>query len=174
MNKIVWFLFVLLFFPVSLVARPSINDLPDLTGGVIPLLVYDTGDRGGGQLFSGGNLSSRGQVRYVVRVKNQSGDPIQADSLIVVVTKIQEMARLRDVTTDLDLPGADGQTKEGYPYFQVPMDTTPYLAPYGESPPFTLEIKNPNLLRLYPPVLRVHGIRLTPAQTYQDSLKTLN
>ncbi|MDH3771072.1 MAG: hypothetical protein OET79_08840, partial [Nitrospirota bacterium] len=64
----------------------------------------------------------------------------------------------------------DGQTKEGYPYFQVPIDNSPNLEPYGESQPFRLEIENPNMLRLYPPVLRVRGIRLTPTQSYQDTL----
>jgi hypothetical protein len=171
MKKFVGILLMLLFVPASLLAMPSIDELPDLTGGVVPLLSYDTGE-GGGQLHSGGHLSSRGHVYYLVRVKNQSGDPIEADSLIVVVQKIQEMARLRDVTSDLDLPGADGQTKEGYPYFYVPLDNQPTLEPYGESQPFRLEIKNPNLLRLYPPVLRVRGIRLTPTQSYQDTLNT--
>jgi len=168
------FLLLLFLLPAKLLAMPSIDELPDLTGGVIPILSYDTGagETGGGQLFSGGHLSSRGHVYYLVRVKNQSGDPIQADSLIVVVQKIQEMARLRDVTTDLDLPGADGQTKEGYPYFHVPSGDQPNLEPYGESETFRLEIENPNLLRLYPPVLRVRGIRLTPTQSYQDTLNT--
>ena len=172
MTKIVCILLMLLFVPASLLAMPSIDELADLTGGVIPILSYDTGEEGGGQLFSGGHLSSRGHVFYIVRVKNQSGDPIEADSLIVVVQKIQEMARLRDVTSDLDLPGADGQTEEGYPYFHVPIGDQPNLEPYGESQPFRLEIKNPNLLRLYPPVLRVRGIRLTPTQAYQDTLNT--
>jgi hypothetical protein len=172
MTKIVWVFLILLFVPASLLAMPSIDELPDLTGGVIPILSYDTGEDGGGQLFSGGHLSSRGHVYYLVRVKNQSGDPIQADSLIVVVQKIQEMARLRDVTTDLDLPGADGETEEGYPYFHVPIGDQPNLEPYGESEPFRLEIENPNLLRLYPPVLRVRGIQLTPTQSYQDTLNT--
>ncbi len=174
MTKIVRVLFILVFVPASLLALPSIDELPDLTGGVIPILSYDTGagKTGGGQLFSGGHLSSRGHVYYLVRVKNQSGDPIQADSLIVVVQKIQEMARLRDVTKDLDLPGADGETEEGYPYFHVPIGDQPNLEPYGESETFRLEIENPDLLRLYPPVLRVRGIRLTPTQSYQDTLNT--
>ena len=170
MNKFAYLFLILLCVPASLLAAPSFDDLTDLTGGVIPLLTYDTGEGSGGQLFSGGRLSSRGEVHYLVRVKNQSGDPILADSLIVVVQKIQEMARLRDVTLDLDMPGADGHTKEGLPYFQVPMNGAPHLGPYQESQPFKLEIKNPNLFRLYPPVLRVRGIRLTPAQKYQDTL----
>lgn len=168
------FLIVLISVPV-LHATPSVDALPDLSGGVIALLTYDTGDSfsGGGQLFAGGQLSSRGEVRYQVRVKNQSGDPIEADSLVVVVHKIQEMARLRDVTTELELPGSDGFTQEGKPFFRVPVGGRSELEPFGESEPFIIEIQNPNLLRLYPPVLRVRGIRRTASQAFQDALQTL-
>ena len=87
------YFFILLIVLISVAvlhATPSVDALPDLSGGVIALLTYDTGDSfsGGGQLFAGGQLSSRGEVRYQVRVKNQSGDPIEADSLVVVVHKI--------------------------------------------------------------------------------------
>ena len=153
----------------------SIDEGVDLTGGVIPLVTYDSGDSstGGGELFSGRSLSSRGDVRYLVRVKNQTGDPIEADSLIVVVHQIQEMARLRDVTASLDIRGADGNTQDGKPYFLVPVEGQAELPPYGESEWFPIEIKNPDLLRLYPPVLRVRGIRKTNTQAFQDALQTL-
>ena len=130
-------------------------------------------DLTGGELFSGGRLSSRGEVRYLVRVKNQTGDPIEADSLIVVVHQIQEMAQLRDVTTSLDIRGTDGNTEDGKPYFRVPVHGRAELPPYAESESFPIEIKNPDLLRLYPPVLRVRGIRRTSSQAYQDALQTL-
>ena len=156
-------------------ATPTVDELPDLTGGVIPLLYNDpAADFGsGGELFSGGQLSSRGDVRFFVRVKNQSGDPVEADTLVVVVQKIQEMARLRDVTTQLEVVGADGETEEGKPYFYVPMGDRSELEPYGESEAFELEIRNPDLLRLYPPVLRVRGVRRTASQAHQEMLRTL-
>lgn len=154
--------------------EPSVDELPDLTGGVIPLLTYDSGGSfsGGGELFSGGRLSSRGDVRYLVRVKNQTGDPIEADSLILVVDRIQEMAQLRDVTSSLDIKGTDGNTEDGKPYFRVPVDGQA-LPPYGESESFPIEIKNPDLLRLYPPVLRVRGIRKTASHAFQGALQNL-
>ncbi len=153
----------------------SNDDLVDLTGGVIPLLTYDPGGSftDGGELFSGGRLSSRGDVRYLARVKNQTGDPIEADSLILVVDKIQEMAQLRDVTTSLDIRGTDGNTEDGKPYFRVPVDGQEELPPYGESELFAIEIKNPDLLRLYPPVLRVRGIRKTASHAFQGALQNL-
>jgi len=179
------FLLGRIFFLVFLVGSGGVSERAygdssagepvDLTGGVIPLLTYDTGGSfsGGGELFSGGSLSSRGDVRYLVRVKNQTGDPIEADSLILVVDKIQEMARLRDMTTSLDIQGVDGHTEEGKPYFRVPVDGQAELPPFGESESFSIEIKNPDLLRLYPPVLRVRGIRKTASHTFQGALQTL-
>lgn len=163
----------IVLFADVLSAFPSIDELPDITGGVVPVLTYDAGQGAGsgGELFSGGRLSQRGDVRYVVRVRNQSGDPIEADSLIVVVQKIQEMARLRDVTGKLDLPGADGRTEDGKPYFRIPVGSKSELEPYGESESITITIENPDLLRLYPPVLRVRGVRRTASQDFQDALQ---
>ena len=154
-------------------ATPSTDELPDITGAAIPMVTYDpkSTTTSGGELFSGGRLSQRGDVRYVVRVRNQSGDPIEADSLILVVQKIQEMARLRDVTDTLDLPGADGRTEDGKPYFRVPVGGNADLEPYGESEAILIEIRNPDLLRLYPPVLRVRGVRRTASQDFQDALQ---
>ncbi len=169
-------LFIIALVSVSVLhATPSIDELPDLTGAVIPLLSYDTGEGfgGGGQLFTGGQLSSRGEIRYRVRLKNQTGDPIEADSLVVVVHKIQEMARLRDVTTELEVVGSDGYTDDGKPFFRVPVGGQPELEPFGESEAITIEIRNPDLLRLYPPVLRVRGMRRTASQAFQDERQIL-
>ncbi len=154
-------------------AGSTVDELPDLTGGVIPLIT--PAHALGGQLFAGGKLSSRGDVRYLVRVKNQSGDPIEADSLVVVVHKIHEVprARLRDVTDRVEIVGSDGETDDGKPYFRVPLDGKPELAPYSESEAFTLEILNPDLLRLYPPVLRVRGLRRTASHVYQEAMQNL-
>ncbi len=154
-------------------ATPTVDELPDITGGVIPVVTFDpkSSTTSGGELFSGGRLSQRGDVRFLVRVRNQSGDPIEADSLILVVQKIQEMARLRDVTDKLDLPGADGRMEDGKPYFYVPVGGSDQLEPYGESDTILIEIRNPDLLRLYPPVLRVRGVRRTASQDYQDALQ---
>ncbi len=154
-------------------AELDVDELPDLTGGLIPLLGPTEPFGRGGQLLTSGRLSSRQEVRYEVRVKNQSGDPVDAESLVVIVERVQEAARLRDMTTKLDVPDADGYTRDGKPYFRVPTGGEPELAPYAVSDAFTLEIRNPDLLRLYPPVLRVRGIRRTTSQEFQRTLRTL-
>ena len=159
---------ILSLVPNLLLAETSIDELPDITGGVIPLLTFDVG--GGGQLLSGGHLTSRGESFYTVRVKNQSGDPIEADSLVVIVESIKDLRRLRDVTEKLEFPGSQGETETGKPYYRVPMGDKEFLAPYQESEPFSLKIDNPNLIQLYPPVLRVRGVRITASQRYQEAL----
>lgn len=83
------------------------------------------------------------------------------------------MARLRDMTTRLGIKGADGYTEDGKPYFRVPVAGQAELPPYGESGWFPIEIKNPDLLGLYPSVLRVRGIRKTTSQTFQETLQQL-
>lgn len=162
-------------------ATPSVDELPDITGSVIPVVTYDpkSSTTSGGELFSGGSLSQRGDVRFVVRVRNQSGDPIEADSLILIIQRLQEMSQLRDVTEGggdlfsgkIEILGVDGRTEEGKPYFYVPVGGSDELEPYGESEPILIEIRNPNFHRFYPPVLRVRGVRRTASQDYQDALQ---
>ena len=81
------------------------DQLSDLTGGVIPLVSFDPADAlsPGGELYASGELTTRSDLRYSIRVKNQTGDPILASSLIIVVDKIVEVARGRDVTNQLEV-----------------------------------------------------------------------
>ncbi len=167
---LVWALLIFLS-PNLLLAEISVDELPDITGGVIPLLSFEVNK--GGELFSSGRVSSRGETFYVVRLKNQTGDPVLAESLIVVVERIQKMSNFQDVTSKLELPDAHGETETGKPYYRVPIGEKKFLAPFSESESFSLEIQNPNLYRLYPPVLRVRGIRITAAQMHQDALANL-
>lgn len=165
-----WTLF-LFFAPHILHAETAVDELPDITGGVIPLLAFESS--AGGELFSSGRLSSRGELYYVVRLKNQTGDQILAEPLVVVVERIQEMSRFKDVMAKVELPGADGETETGKPFYEMRMGEKKFLAPFSESEPFSLEIQNPNFYRLYPPVLRVKGVRITAAQRHQEALSHL-
>ena len=171
-RAIVLFLPTVVLLTVGIGASSTVDELPDITGGAIPVITYDpqSSTTSGGHLF-GGQLSSRQEVRYLVSVRNQSGDPIEADSLIIVVQKVQEMSRLRDVTNQVDLPDADGRTEDGKPFFYVPVGESDQLEPYGETEAILIVIRNNDFLRLYPPVLRVRGVRRTASQDYQDALQ---
>ena len=65
-------------------ANPSVDDLPDLTEGVVPVVQYKVSDA-----LSGTGLTSVSEVEYIVKVKNQTGDPLVADSLILVVDEVR-------------------------------------------------------------------------------------
>ncbi len=154
-------------------AGSSVDELPNISLDVVPLLSHVDTFGSGGQLYAGGQLTSRGSSRYRVRVRNLSGDPVQGSSLIVVVHRIQEAAQLRDVTTQLEIIKPDGRTRDGKPYFYVPLGDRSILPPYGESGVFILEINNPDLLRLYPPVLQVFGMKHTSRLAVERATKIL-
>jgi len=146
------------------------DQLSDLTGGVIPLVSFDPADAlsPGGELYASGELTTRSDLRYSIRVKNQTGDPILASSLIIVVDKIVEVARGRDVTNQLEVFGHDGYTEEGKPFFRIPPGSSTELAPFAESHPVLVQIRNPDLLRLSTPILRVRGVRVDALQHIEE------
>ncbi|RMH37180.1 MAG: hypothetical protein D6690_03760 [Nitrospirae bacterium] len=144
-----------------------VEDLPDLTGGAVPMIVYETRDP-----FSSGEPTSIERVRFTVRVKNQTGDPLLGQSLVLIVEKILDLSG-DDVSSRIMVAGADGYTAKGQPYFRVPIADGQDLAPFAESEPITLEFNNPDYLRFYPPVLRVRGIRRSPEKSMKQLLQTL-
>jgi len=148
-------------------ADPSVDDLPDLTGGVVPVVQYKHLDP-----FSGKDiLTSVSEVEYVVRIKNQTGDPLIADSLILVVDTIREISG-KEISNRIKIEGSDGMTGDGKPFFRIP-NTGKELAPYGESEPVMIRVTNPDYLRFYPPSVRVRGIRRSSEKAVKDLLETL-
>lgn len=148
-------------------ANTLIDDLPDLTGGVVPVVQYKQVDP-----FSGTDLlTSVSEVDYVVRVKNQTGDPLIADSLILVVDSVREISG-KEISHRVGIEGSDGITGDGKPFFRIP-STGKELPPYGESEPVTIRITNPDFLRFFPPGVRVRGIRRSSDKAVKDLLETL-
>lgn len=151
----------------SVLANTLVDDLPDLTGGVMPVVQYKQLDP-----FSGDDiLTSVSEVEYVVRVKNQTGDPLIADSLILVVDSVLEISG-KEISHRVKIEGSDGMTGEGKPFFRIP-STKNELPPYGESEPVTIRITNPDFLRFFPPGVRVRGIRRSSDKAVKDLLETL-
>ncbi len=147
-------------------ANPSVDELPDLTGGVQPIVQYKNSDA-----FSGRDLTSVEFVEYVVRVKNQTGEPVVAESLVLVVDRLQEISG-KEISGQVKIQGFDGLTKEGKPYFRIP-STEPELAPYSESEPVTISVSNPNYHRFYPPTVRVRGLRRSSGKAVESLLESL-
>ena len=151
----------------------SAGDVQDITGAVIPILSQADPFGSSGELYADGRLSSRFEFRFRVRVRNQSGDPVEGDSLIVVVLRVASADYLHDVTNDLEYVGASGKTKDGKPFYRVPLGGKSELGPHAESEEFVLEIRNPNLSIIYTPVLRVHGVRRSDPERFEDTFRTL-
>ncbi|HNP29808.1 MAG TPA: hypothetical protein PKK23_12225 [Nitrospirales bacterium] len=145
----------------------GVDDLPDLTGGVVPVVQYKHLDP-----FSGDDiLTSVSEVEYVVRVKNQTGDPLIADSLILVVDSVMEISG-KDISNRVGIEGSDGKTQDGKHFFRIP-STGAELPPYGESETVTIRVTNPDYLRFYPPGVRVRGIRRSSEKAVKDLLDAL-
>lgn len=175
MHRIGLFCLILGVLPIPIVLGSSDEDLQDLSGQVIPLVSSGQANSfmAGGELNSRGSLTSRSDIQYTVRVKNQTGDPVIGSSLILVVEQILEEARTRDVSSRLEILGSDGITPEGKPYFQVPTGNSDDLAPYGVSEPIQVHIRNPDLLILAPPTLSIYGVRRTETKKIEDLRKVL-
>ncbi len=148
-------------------ANDAVDDLPNLTGGVVPIISYKERDP-----FTGSQLTSVSHIEYLIHVKNQTGDPIDAGSLVLVVDRIVEISG-KEVSDRIAISGEDGYTEEGKPYFRIPDGGKDDLAPYAESEPISLKLENPDYLRFFPPTIQVRGKKRVSSESVQGLLETL-
>jgi hypothetical protein len=128
-------------------AAVPIEQLEDLTGGAIPIATLRERD----------NFAN--EFRYNVTVRNRTSHPIRMDSLIVVLDEITDLAG-KDAKDRIEVIGNDGVTPDGKPYYKVPVGGDPQLAPYGESEPANIRLRNPYYTILFTPFFRVLGQQL--------------
>lgn len=147
-------------------ANPSVDELPDLTEGVVPVVQYKNADP-----FSGTRLTSVSEVEYIVKVKNQTGDPLVADSLILVVDTVRAISG-HEISDRVKIEGPDGMMADGKPFFRVP-NADQELGPYSESEAVTIRVSNPDYLRFFPPSIRVRGLRRSSGEAVKGLLESL-
>lgn len=111
------------------------------------------------------------EYRYDINVRNLSPDSIIADSLVIVLDKITNLAGQdrEGLTGELflkrfDILDQDGQTDDGKPYFRIPVGTSPDLAPQTESLPVTVRIRNRDYVAVFTPSFRVLGEKRPPPE----------
>jgi hypothetical protein len=111
------------------------------------------------------------EYRYDISVRNLSPDSIIADSLVIVLDKITNLAGQdrEGLTGELflkrfDIPDQDGQTDDGKPYFRIPVGTSPDLAPQTDSLPVTVRIRNRDYVAVFTPSFRVLGEKRPPPE----------
>lgn len=136
-----------------------VDQLTDLTGKAIVTVTLTGRD----------NFNS--EYRYDLTVRNRSGDPFIADSLIVVLDKITNLAgeereplKSEPLIQRFEIVGQDGETDDGKPFFRVPVGTTPDLAPLSDSPSFSVRIRNKDYVSVFTPSFRVYGKKRLPAE----------
>lgn len=156
-------LITLLSFETDSVASP-LDQLTDLTDQVTPIITLKGRD----------NFTS--EYRYDVSVRNRMPSPLIANSLVVVLEKITNLAgedhealKNEPLLSRFDVLGQDGETDEGKPYFRIPVGASPDLEAQTDSLPASVRIRNKDYLSIFTPVFRVFGKKRPPPEPKQQA-----
>jgi len=143
------------FFSPS--SASPIDQLTDLTGRANAVVTLKGRD----------NFTS--EYRYDVSVKNLSPEPLIAESLVIVLDKITNLAgedreslNHDTLLSRFEVVGQDGETDEGKPFFRIPVGSSPDLAPQTESRPAAVRIRNRDYVIVFTPSFRVYGAKRPP------------
>jgi hypothetical protein len=139
-----------------------IDQLTDLTGKVSVIVTLTGRD----------NFTS--EYRYDVSVRNMTADPLIADSLIITLDKITNLAgedreALKNETflSRFDVLGQDGETDEGKPFFRIPPGSTADLVPQTNSRAASVRIRNRDYVSVFTPAFKVYGTKRPPPEPKQ-------
>ena len=143
-------------------AASSLDQLTELTGKASVVITLTGRD----------NFSS--EYRYDVSVRNHTSDLLIADSLVIVLDKITNLAGENregltggSFLTRFDVLGQDGETDDGKPFFRIPVGPTPDLGPLTDSLPATVRLRNKDYLSVFTPSFRVLGQIRPPPEPKQ-------
>lgn len=141
-----------------------IDQLADLTGKVSVIVTLTGRD----------NFTS--EYRYDVSVRNLTAEPLIADSLIIILDKITNLAgedhealTNEPFLTRFDILGQDGETDEGKPFFRIPPGTTADLIPQTNSRAASVRIRNRDYVSVFTPAFRVYGTKRPPPEPKQPT-----
>ncbi|MDP3089201.1 MAG: hypothetical protein Q8N04_00855 [Nitrospira sp.] len=145
--------------PAQSQAASPFDHLTDFTGKATVIVTLKGRD----------NFTS--EYRYDVSVRNHTADLIMADSLIIVLDKITNLAgQDREGLTGesflerFDVLGQDGETEDGKPFFRIPAGATPDLPPQTDSLPASVRIRNRDYLAVFTPSFRIFGQKRPSAE----------
>jgi hypothetical protein len=143
-------------------AASSLDQLTDLTGKASVVVTLTGRD----------NFTS--EYRYDVSVRNHSSDLLIADSLVIVLDKITNLAGEdhegltgESFLTRFDVLGQDGETSDGKPFFRVPVGATPDLGSLADSLPASVRLRNKDYLAVFTPSFKVLGQKRPPPEPKQ-------
>ena len=143
-------------------AASPLDQLTDLTGKASVVVTLKGRD----------NFTS--EYRYGVSVRNHTSDVLIADSLVIVLDKITNLAGEdregltgESFLTRFDVLGQDGETEDGKPFFRIPVGATPDLASLTDSLPATVHLRNKDYLSVFTPFFKVLGQKRPPPEPKQ-------
>ncbi len=157
-----------MFFAVALptsttsLAMPPLDQLTDLTGKASVIVTLK------------GRDTFTSEYRYDVSVRNHTADSLIADSLVIVLDKITNLAgEDREGLTGesflkrFEVLGQDGETDDGKPYFHIPAGATPDLVSLSDSLPASVRLRNKDYLSVFTPSFKVLGQKRPPPDPKQ-------
>jgi len=143
-------------------AASSLDQLTDLTGKASVVVTLTGRD----------NFTS--EYRYDVRVRNHTSDMLIADSLVIVLDKITNLAGEdhegltgESFLKRFEVLGQDGETADGKPFFRIPVGLTPDLTPLTDSLPASIRLRNKDYLAVFTPSFKVLGQKRPPPDPKQ-------
>ena len=141
-----------------------IDQLTDLTGKVTVIVTLTGRD----------NFTS--EYRYDVSVRNMTADPLIADSLLIVLDKITNLAgedhealTNESFLTRFEVLGQDGETDERKPFFRIPPGSTADLVPQTNSRAASVRIRNRDYVSVFTPAFKVYGNKRPPPEPKQPT-----
>lgn len=148
-------------------AASALDHLTELTGRATVVVTLKGRD----------NFTS--EYRYDVNVRNLSPDSYIADSLVIVLDKITNLAgedrealKSETLLSRFEVLGQDGETDEGKPFFRIPPGNGPDLLPQTDSSPASVRIRNRDYLAVFTPVFRVFGQKRLPVDNRKGEAPT--
>lgn len=146
-------------WPAQSRAASPLDHLTDFTGKATVIVTLKGRD----------NFTS--EYRYDVSVRNQTADLLIADSLIIVLDKITNLAgedrealKSEPLLSRFDVLGQDGETEDGKPFFHIPAGAVADLPPQTDSLPASVRIRNRDYLAVFTPSFRIFGQKRPPAE----------
>ncbi|MBI3806471.1 MAG: hypothetical protein HY281_03005 [Nitrospirae bacterium] len=143
-------------------AASSLDQLTDLTGKASVVVTLKGRD----------NFTS--EYRYDISVRNHTSDTLIADSLVIVLDKITNLAGEdregltgESFLTRFDVLGQDGETADGKPFFRIPVGPAQDLNPLTDSLPASIRLRNKDYLAVFTPSFRVLGQKRPPPEPKQ-------
>jgi hypothetical protein len=156
-------LVTLLSLETDSVASP-LDQLTDLTGRANAIVTLTGRD----------NFTS--EYRYNVSVRNHTPDLLIADSLVVVLEKITNLAgedrenlQGESFLTRFEVLGQDRMADAGKPFFQIPVGGSPDLALLADSLPASARIRNKDYVSVFTPTFHVYGKKRPPPEHKQEN-----